>query len=273
MNPTPDALPLWPLRTASIQGQDAAPVSSIPKVCLGRWFYFGIAVTFVVIAVGGFMPSYFIKVSNRTFSLPAIFHVHAALFFSWTLLNAAQAWLVATGRVYNHRNWGLLGISLATAMSISVVLLVVTGIKMSEAHGMGLPARRFAYLNISGVAKFALVFGAAIFFVHKRELHKRLIVIANCSVLSAPIGRLVVMVLVPPALRAAPPPASAILLILLLGYWPVLAGTIYDWRTRGRPHPVYLVGLLSLATGLLVPVISRTDAWLTVIDHIVNLMG
>jgi hypothetical protein len=271
MNPTPDALTLRPLR-ATAQAPHAARVSRVPTIGVARWFYVIIAVSYIVIAVGGFLPSYFIKVSNHTFALPAIYHVHAALFFSWTLLNAAQAWFVATGRVYNHRNWGLLGISLATAMAISVVLLIVTGIKLSEAHGMALPAKRFAFLSFSGVVKFTLLFGAAIYFVHRRELHKRLMVIANCNIISAPIGRLVAMSL-PAALRAGPPPAGAVIVILLLGYWPVIAGMLFDWRTRGRPHPIYLVGVLSLAAGLLVPLISRSDAWLTTIDHLVNLMG
>jgi hypothetical protein len=110
--------------------------------------------------------------------------------------------------------------------------------------------------------------------VHKSEIHKRLIVVANSTILGAPMGRLVVLTLVPPALRGGPPPAYAILLILVLGYSPVIAGIVFDWRTRGRPHPVYLVGLVfGLGTGFFVPVISRTDEWLTVINHIVALMG
>ena len=239
----------------------------------GRWFYFGLSLVLLSIAVAGFMPSYLIKVSNHSFDLPPIFHVHAGLFFSWLLLNALQAWFVATGRVYNHRNWGLAGISLATAMTISIVLLVITGIKLAEAHGMGLPARRFAYLNISGAAKFALIFGAAIDCIKRRELHKRLIVIANSTVMGAPVGRLVVMAMLPPNLRVGPPPPLAIILILVLAYFPTYAGMIYDWRTRGRPHPVYLVGLVSMLSGLLVPVIGRTDAWMNVINHLVLLMG
>jgi hypothetical protein len=296
MDRNPDILPLWP----NVRDHDAGlgragaplPVSaaaavSAPayvasperrlgigraaRVGVDRWFYFSVAVLFAAVAFVGFIPSYFVKIGNSTFNLPAIFHIHAVLLFSWTLLNAAQAWFVATGRVHNHRTWGLLGISLATAVAISIVLLVVTGIKMSDAHGMGIPARRFACLNISGVAKFSVFFAAAIVCVQRRELHKRLIVIANCILMGAPLGRLVVMV--PPAQRLGPPPAAAILLLLFLEYVPVFAGMIHDWRTRGRPHPVYLAGLVSLATGLLVPVISKTDQWMTVINHIVAFMG
>jgi hypothetical protein len=98
-------------------------------------------------------------------------------------------------------------------------------------------------------------------------------VIANSTVMGAPVGRLVALAMVPSNLRAGPPPPLAIILILVLAYFPTYAGMIYDWRTRGRPHPVYLVGLLSMLSGLLVPVIGRTDAWMNVINHLVLLMG
>jgi hypothetical protein len=272
MNSTPDTLPIG--APVPPPGESCATTRSpIAGTVQGRWFYFGLSLALSLIAVAGFMPSYLIKVGNHSFDLPPIFHVHACLFFSWLFLNALQAWFVATGRVYNHRNWGLAGISLATAMTISIVLLVITGIKLAEAHGMGLVARRFAYLNVSGAAKFAVFFGAAIACIKRRELHKRLMVIANSTVMGAPVGRLVVMAMVPPNLRVGPPPSLAILLILVLAYFPTYAGMVHDWRTRGRPHPVYLVGLLSMLSGLLVPVIGRTDAWMNVINHLVLLMG
>jgi hypothetical protein len=249
-------------------------VGSIPKLDSGRWFYFSMAAVFASVAFTGFLPSYFVKISNHTFTSPPIFHIHATLFFSWTLLNLTQTWLVAKRRTYDHRNWGLLGIALATAIVISIVLMVITSIKLAEARGMGLPAKRFEYLSIQGALKFAIFFTTAMIFVHKSEIHKRLIVVANSTILGAPMGRLVVLTLVPPALRGGPPPANAILLILVLSYSPVIAGMIFDWRTHGKPHPVYIVGLVfGLGTGFLVPVISRTDGWMTVINQIVVLMG
>ena len=272
MNDTPDALRIGSLdRVPDELRATSRPLTA--GAVRGRWFYFGLSLAVLSTAVGGFMPSYLIKVSNHSFDLPPIFHVHAGLFFSWLLLNALQAWFIATGRIYNHRNWGLAGISLATAMTISIVLLVITGIKLAETHGVNLPARRFAYLSTSGAVKFALFFGAAIVCIKRRELHKRLIVIANSTLMGAPVGRLVVLTMVPPNLRMGPPPPLAIMLILVLAYFPTYAGMIYDWRTRGRPHPVYLAGVLSMLSGLLVPVIGRTDAWMNVINHLVLLMG
>lgn len=81
------------------------------------------------------------------------------------------------------------------------------------------------------------------------------------------------LTLVPHGLPGGPPPC-AILLIVVLGYAPMLAGMIYDWRTRGRAHPVYIAGLvLGMGTGFLVPVIAKTDAWMSVINSVVAVMG
>jgi hypothetical protein len=133
-------------------------VGSIPKLDSGRWFYFSMAAAFASVAFIGFLPSYFVKIGNHTFTSPPIFHIHSTLFFSWTLLNLTQTWLVAKGRTYDHRNWGLLGIALATAMVISIVLMVITSVKLAEAHGMGVPVKRFEYLSIQGALKFAIFF-------------------------------------------------------------------------------------------------------------------
>jgi hypothetical protein len=42
----------------------------------------------------------------------------------------------------------------------------------------------------------------------------------------------------------------------------LLAAIVYDYRTRGRPHRVYLIGGSCLvATQLLRPLVAQTDAW------------
>ena len=239
-----------------------------------RWFYFSIATGIAAIAVAGFFPSYLSKVATGSSDLPLIYHVHATLFFAWCGLNVMQTWLVARDRIYAHREWGLLGIALGTAMAISVVLMVISSVKFADAHGHGIAARHFSYLNIAGAVKFLIFFGCAIAFARRREVHKRLMVVANSTLLGAPMGRLVMLALLPPALRNGPPPGHAILLILLLGYSPVIAGVIFDLRTRGRVHPVYLIGLIfGLGSGLLTPLIGSTTGWMILIDHIVKSLG
>ena len=43
----------------------------------------------------------------------------------------------------------------------------------------------------------------------------------------------------------------------------LVAGVVYDWRTRGRPHPAYLIGIAALlAVGLVRIPLSATPQWL-----------
>jgi hypothetical protein len=54
----------------------------------------------------------------------------------------------------------------------------------------------------------------------------------------------------------------------------VLAAMAYDWRTRGRPHRVYVIGgALLLATQLLSVPIGASDAWLTFARWFESLAG
>ena len=47
----------------------------------------------------------------------------------------------------------------------------------------------------------------------------------------------------------------------------IVAGMIYDWRTRGRPHPAYWVaGGLTLAVQVLRVPLSASPAWLSFAD-------
>src|SRR5271155_4183255 len=77
-----------------------------------RYFYLWMAVGFLVVAFGGFIPTYWAKVATGSFHGPAIIHVHGFLLFGWVCFYLLQTALVATGRTMDHRNWGLAGIAL-----------------------------------------------------------------------------------------------------------------------------------------------------------------
>jgi hypothetical protein len=75
-------------------------ISAIPDPRDGavRWFYVCMAGICVAIAFGGFVPTYGSRLATGTFSGAPILHIHAMLFFAWTLFFLAQTTLVATGR-------------------------------------------------------------------------------------------------------------------------------------------------------------------------------
>ena len=83
------------------------------------------AISCAAVAFIGFASTYWISVAEGTFQARPIVHLHGILFFSWTLFFALEAWLAASGRIARHRAIGMIGISLATAMTLvgTVVLI------------------------------------------------------------------------------------------------------------------------------------------------------
>jgi hypothetical protein len=82
-------------------------------------------------------------------------HVHGVLFSSWTLLLLSQTLLVATGRLRNHRAWGLAGISLATAMVFMGLAAAIQTLTTGLRAGYGDHSRAFLILPVSGMVLFA----------------------------------------------------------------------------------------------------------------------
>lgn len=238
-----------------------------------RWFYVWMAVAFTVIAFVGFTPTYWARLVNGTFTGAPILHIHAFIFYSWTLLFLAQAMLVATGRTFNHRGWGLLGIALATAMVFTVVLASINSMKLGDSLGMGDAARRFSIVQFSTLVPFVIFFVLAIVNIRRPDLHKRLMVLAMIPLMSAAMARIFMLFLAPPGAMGPPPVIAALPPALAVDLLVVVA-IVHDWRTRGRPHPVYLFGgaFLLLQQILSVP-IGASDAWMNIARCIQSLAG
>jgi len=54
----------------------------------------------------------------------------------------------------------------------------------------------------------------------------------------------------------------------------VVAAIVYDWRSRGRPHQVYLIGGAALLTEqLLCWALGPTQSWMAIAGWIESLAG
>ena len=54
----------------------------------------------------------------------------------------------------------------------------------------------------------------------------------------------------------------------------IVAGIIYDWRTRGRPHPVWLIGAAVMTAVILLRVpLSGMPAWRAFADALAHIGG
>ena len=227
-------------------------------------FYFWTALTCVAVAFLGFTPTYFKPLAQGSFAAHPIVHIHALVFFSWTLFFAFQAWLVANGRTVRHREIGLIGISLATAMVFLGLLVAIDSATRGGNLGFLSQAKQFMVLPVTGIATFAVLFAFAIAYVKNKDVHKRLMLVATASILDAAVARWFLTFLAPPVAPGdspIPPVAIALPPALLVDLI-IVAGIVHDWRTRGRPHPAYLIagGAVLIQQLLRVP-ISTTAAW------------
>ena len=103
--------------------------------------------------------------------------------------------------------------------------------------------------------------------------------LATISMLPPAIARLffAVSVGMGPGLRPGlgPPRAvESVMVPALIADALILAGVIYDMRTRGRPHPAYVVGgAIILAVQVLRVPLSTTHWWYAVADFLARFSG
>ena len=244
-----------------------------------RWFYVWMAGACALIAFGGFAPTYWLQLVPGTFVGSPLLHLHGLLFSAWTLFFFAQTTFVARGRLDRHRAWGLAGISLATAMVFMGFSAADEVLVRRLAAGFGDRARAFHIVSTSMAAVFAVLVAAAIAYVRRPEIHKRLMLLATITVLPPAIARVfyAINIGMGAGLRpglAGPRTVESVLMPGLVADLLIVAAMTFDWRTRGRVHPAYLIGGgLVVAVQFLRAPLSTTQAWYAIADFLARFSG
>jgi len=249
----------------SVTVQDVSVSRLAVPAAAGERFYLQIAAASMLVAVVGFAPTYWVPLFRGTLRVPAIAHVHAAVFYGWTLLFMVQTWLAAKRKLTRHREWGVVGVALATTMVFVGMAAAITSLKQSTADGFGDAARPFAIIPVSGLVFFVALFALALMEVRQLEIHKRLMLVATVSLLQAAVGRWFLLFVAPVLAGGEPvsvPPVFVTIMPGLLSDLLIVAAMVHDRRTRGRVHPVYWAsgGALVALQILRVP-LSATAAW------------
>ncbi|MEY9126268.1 hypothetical protein [Bradyrhizobium yuanmingense] len=235
-----------------VRARDASPA---------RYFYLHMALACAATAFLGFAPTYWVPLAHRTLSTSPVIHFHGLLFFTWSLYFVLQTWLAASGRVVNHRSFGIVGVSLATAMVIFGFFASVTSMKNAAALGQADAGIAFSIVPLSGIAFFAVVFALAIMNTRRLEVHKRLMLLAAVSILDAAIARWFLTFLAPSG-PPGPPPVPVTIAPAVVASLLLVVAMVRDWRAEGRVHPVYITGTLALlAVKVLNWPVSETAAW------------
>jgi hypothetical protein len=229
-----------------------------------RNFYVWMAGSFLIVAFGGFIPTYWAKVATGSFHAEPIIHIHGALLFTWICFYFVQTLLVAKGRILDHRAWGLAGIALFTAMMCSILVGEEAVLARNQALGFGDAALRFSAVTLTAWPVMAVIFTLAIVKIRKPETHKRLMTLLMIGIMTPAIARVFVTLFAPPGAAGPPPPLVALPASLVADLFLVVA-IVRDWRVLGRPHPVYVYGgIATLAQELLTAPIASTAAWMQI---------
>lgn len=241
----------------------------------GRYFYLWMAGAFVLVAFSGFLPTYWAPVVAGTFHAPPIIHIHGMLMFTWTCFFLVQTSLVAAGRTLDHRSWGLAGIALFTLIACAILVGELAVIKRGEATGMGDAARRFAAVTLCGWPLMVGLFTLAIVNIRRPQVHKRLMVLLMAAMMTPPIARVFLTFFAPPgALGGGPPPPFVSIPPALVADLFIIVAIVRDWRTHGRPHPVYLYGgAVVLAQQVLTVPFAATQTWMSMAKVFERLAG
>jgi len=203
----------------------------------------------------GFGQTYYFRLISATprtitgGSITPTLHLHALVFTGWVLLFLVQTALVAVRHLPLHRRLGYASIALAVTM---IVVGLRTAIESAGrgAAPPGVDALTFLVVPFFDVVLFTGFVSAALLKRRDKEAHKRLMLLAYVSIITAAVARL------PGMLPLGP------LAFFGLSFLFVVAGMVYDGVSRGRLHRVYAWGAPIFAISVpLRLALSGTTAW------------
>jgi len=220
-------------RVDAVAARDTPSVGA--SVARTRQAYFAIALLLAAIVAWGFWKTYYSRPFART-DLPAIVHLHVAVFSLWVLVLVAQAAVVVAGNVRLHKRLGTIGMVYG-ALVFGVGLLVSVGAPVLRVRAAFYPLEvggKVALYNLTDMLLFGAFLALAFAYRNRPELHKRWIIAATAALCGAALGRVV-------------PGSTPQYLLLWLS--PLLALVAVDLATRRRVHwiPVVSSALLIVA--------------------------
>ena len=202
---------------------------------MSRRFYTWFIVCAFLIVFAGFAHTFYLRTVFDTATLPLRLHLHGLLFTAWFLLFFAQARLIARHRVDLHRKLGIMGAFLAplcTAVAIEVSFHAGRRAFLAHPASIGNLTRPFA-MDFGTALEFLALVAIALYLRRHPQAHKRVMLLACCSILFPAIGRI--------------PLSSNTVLFDAVGFWGLIAITeippltcvLYDTIRHRRLHPAF----------------------------------
>jgi uncharacterized membrane protein YozB (DUF420 family) len=209
----------------------------------------------------GFAPASWGRLHGRAdYPAPLILHLHALLFTAWMVLLSAQVWLVRGGRRALHRRLGMGTAALIAPMVLTGFLAEAYSQRYYIAHPPD--SQAFFIIPIFYVIAFGTLATLAVVKRREAAAHKRLVYLATTVIVGAAWTRLI---------------GGPVAGVVGDGFLGMIVNTFtssnlllaalaaFDWRTRGRLHPVTLAVVPAIvASELVVSWIYHAPGWLPV---------
>lgn len=217
----------------------------------GRLFYVVGAALALFIMLWGFAKTYYLKTVFGTPEIRPLVQVHGFIMTLWFTLFLVQCWLVASKRVKLHMRLGIFGGFLAATLVGVGTATAISGARLG--HSPGPPPLVFLVVPLGDLLIFSVLVGLGLYLRTNREAHRRLMLLATLSILTAAIARIPVAAI----------HNGGILMYFGLKDLVILAFVAYDtWKSR-RLHPAFGWGaLLIIVSGPLRLMLGGTHLWM-----------
>jgi hypothetical protein len=231
-----------------------APSRAIQARHTEHRYYVAASLLAAVIVLIGFSRTYYLKELFQTPPLLPIIHLHAALFTSWIALFITQAWLVSAHRTRVHMRLGIAGFLLACAMIVVGTTAAITVAKLGHVRPGGPPPLWFLVVPLFDMLVFSILIAAGFLLRRRPDYHKRVMLVATASLLTAAFGRIVLLTLGHTNVKFA---------VALTSLLVVIAAAVDAVRNR-RLHPAFAwAGALVLLSGPARFTLASTDVWMS----------
>lgn len=154
---------------------------------LERNFYVVMTTLIVIIVIAGFSRTIDRSLIHPQVKPPTILYAHALLCTVWLLVLLAQTLLVRIGMRRWHQWLGWCG--LVAGLSLPFITLIT---KRAILHTFGAPDKELAFvaITLNDMLSFGVTFVLAMYWRKRPSHHRRLIMLAACSLTVAALARL-----------------------------------------------------------------------------------
>jgi hypothetical protein len=218
-----------------------------------RVFFLAMTIAMFGCVFVGFSRSFFLHpfFPERHRPSESFFYVHGTIFAAWFVLLVVQASLVTAGNVRRHRQLGVAGVGLAAVMIVfGTIGALIAAHRPGGFIGVPVPPLVFLVVPLTSMLFLGGFVTLAIVNRGNPQKHKRFMLLASMSMIAAAFARWPLV------------ETTGILVFFALADVFLIPLAIWDFRSRGRLHPVTLWGgLVLIASEPLQLALASTPAW------------